>query len=247
MATKINTPVTGKRVFSLMIRAGATSTNAASKVLSVAPAKYESMVGIDQDKPIDDVSMAMYVRLLEKYTDRLPRKVDPVAFYDAIGGGATIPFADFCIILGREVSAARRWQAGRNVVSPAVANLIDECMSISNGDARRAWEMIMSLSSEEAAARGIDPVSQKTWSKSRMRDVVHAGRGRPALTLEQKAFRKATRESARRLAAQPAKNEGGHAKKKVTTSADKQLNAVVAKIGKKPAAKKAVPTSESAE
>lgn len=132
--------------------------------LGVANTRWRSEAG--STEPIGDPTLSMLLRLYQKNPRLIQRKIDIREFYNDIGGRHTVDPATFALILGREVSAYTRWMSGLNDISPTLEKLIERSLYLCNGDAKAAFNMIRELYLEEAASRGVDPLSARRWGKS---------------------------------------------------------------------------------
>lgn len=194
-------PVKGTDLMSFFLKSGTTEA-AVRSLLGVSKSKWVAEAGNTQ--VIEDPTLAMLMRLYNKNPHLFPKEVDIRQFYADIGGRNVINPADFSLLLGREKSAYTRWFSGINRTNKTLNNLIGQALLLANGDAKKAFEIIKDLYSEEANARGVDPIQseQRKWTtdsegtrrsaSARTKKAKSAARLDSALTSGKKATKKAS-------------------------------------------------------
>lgn len=158
-------PVTGRDLDRLRLRLGGITVTDACWLFGLQRGRWYAL--IKQDKPLDDTSLAVLMRVLDAYPQLCPVKPAPKPSYVYHWLREVHPNLDqrqFSLLLGREKSAAHRWLKQGVAVSPKVERLFNvlQTMILAGMQPLNSLEPLVVL---EATARGIDLTSEGMWSK----------------------------------------------------------------------------------
>lgn len=157
-------PVVGRDLNDLRTRLGGITVTDACWLFGLQRNRWYQLT--KSDKPLDDVSLALFARILDVYPELCPIKPVPRAewvFHWLKEINPNLDQRSFSLLLGREKSAAHRWLKLGAAVSPKIERLFTTMQSLllSRMNPHLAIEPLVQV---EATARGLD-VTEGVWSK----------------------------------------------------------------------------------
>jgi hypothetical protein len=157
-------PVTGRDLDMLRTRLGGLTVTDACWLFGLQRNRWYKLV--NDPMPLEDVSLALVVRMLDQYPELCPIKPAPRPdwmFHWLKEVNPTLDQRTFALLFGREKSAAHRWLKLSSSVSPKIARLFSlaQTMLVTGMD---PTEVMGPLAVAEGSARGLDIMRDGIWT-----------------------------------------------------------------------------------
>lgn len=159
-----NRPVLGTDLNEMLTRLGGISVADACWLFGLQRNRWYEIA--KSPEPLDDVSLALLVRLLDSYPEFSPIRPTPKAAWIYEWLRDIDPNMDqrrFSLMLGREKSASHRWLKLGGEVSPKIERLFAIMQAMLTGKVDPITS-IEPLVAQEAHARGVDVVRTGMWT-----------------------------------------------------------------------------------